>query len=75
MKSPYAIHQKLLASISFFLVYAKAGAICLKHSAFEIELGTEQAKRERCWIAERDGEIAGSVFLVAESKSAANMIF
>jgi hypothetical protein len=26
-----AIHQELLARISFFLVYAKAGEICLKH--------------------------------------------
>jgi DNA-binding MarR family transcriptional regulator/N-acetylglutamate synthase-like GNAT family acetyltransferase len=26
-------------------------------------------KRERCWIAEKDGEIVGSVFLVKKSKS------
>src|SRR4051794_39902277 len=27
------------------------------------------AKKERCWIAERDGEIAGSVFVVKKSKT------
>lgn len=31
------------------------------------------ARRERCWIAEKDGEIAGSVFLVAKSKSVAQL--
>ena len=30
-------------------------------------------ERERCWIAEMDGEIVGSVFLVKQSESAAKL--
>lgn len=33
----------------------------------------EDPKRERCWIAEKDGEIVGSVFLVQKTKTVAKL--
>ncbi|MGE3065632.1 MAG: GNAT family N-acetyltransferase [Hyphomicrobiaceae bacterium] len=34
---------------------------------------SRDAKRERCWIAERDGEIVGSVFLMRQSDAVAKL--
>lgn len=36
-------------------------------------IGKLDSRRERCWIAERDGEIVGTVFLVQKSKSVAKL--
>jgi len=36
-------------------------------------IDTFNPARERCWIAERDGEIVGSIFVVAKSKTVAKL--
>lgn len=36
-------------------------------------IGNFDARRERCWIAEKDGERVGSVFLVKQSKTVAKL--
>ncbi len=36
-------------------------------------IGNYDPERERCWIAEMDGEIVGSVFLVKKSESTAKL--
>jgi DNA-binding MarR family transcriptional regulator/GNAT superfamily N-acetyltransferase len=46
---------------------ALAGEICARF------IKNEDPKRERCWVAERDGEIVGAVFCVARSKTVAQL--
>lgn len=46
---------------------ALVASICVKF------LQKFDPKRERCWIAEKDGEIVGSVFLVKHSKNIAQL--
>ena len=46
---------------------ALVASICVKF------LQKFDAKRERCWIAEKDGEIVGSVFLVKHTKNIAQL--
>ena len=36
-------------------------------------VGRHDSKRERCWIAEKGGEVVGSVFLVSKSKTVAQL--
>src|SRR5438034_3594784 len=45
------------------------------HDALPISHFVQQydAKRERCWIAEQDGQAVGSVFLVERSKTVAQL--
>jgi DNA-binding MarR family transcriptional regulator/N-acetylglutamate synthase-like GNAT family acetyltransferase len=46
-------------------------ALCAEIVAHFIQ--NYDAKRERCWVAEKDGEVVGSVFLVAKSKTVAKL--
>jgi DNA-binding MarR family transcriptional regulator/GNAT superfamily N-acetyltransferase len=60
------------------LLYAQEYGYDEEFEAFTAEIVAKfiqhyDAKRERCWIAEKDGEVVGSVFLVAKSRSTAKL--
>jgi len=51
-------------------VVHRHGAVYAREYGYDEEFN---AKRERCWIAERDGEAVGSVFLVERSQTVAQL--
>ncbi|MBI3515924.1 MAG: bifunctional helix-turn-helix transcriptional regulator/GNAT family N-acetyltransferase [Proteobacteria bacterium] len=60
------------------VLYAEAYGFDERFEALVAEIGARfinrfDPKRERCWIAERDGEIVGSVFLVKQSARTAKL--
>lgn len=60
------------------LLYAQEYGYDEEFEAFTAEIVAKfvqhyDAKRERCWIAEKDSEVVGSVFLVAKSRSTAKL--
>src|ERR1041385_7692282 len=58
-------------------IYAREYGWDEQFEAFVAEIAAKfvrhyNPKRERCWIAEKDGEVVGSVFLVRQSAKTAN---
>jgi DNA-binding MarR family transcriptional regulator/GNAT superfamily N-acetyltransferase len=60
------------------VLYAKEYGLDMRFEAFVARIAADfidhfDARRERCWIADRDGEIVGSVLLVKDSEEIAKL--
>jgi hypothetical protein len=60
------------------LLYAQEHGYDLTFEAFVAQIVSEfiqnyDARQERCWLAEKDCEIVGSIFLVKKSKTIAKL--
>ena len=83
MKVPYLLRPHQLGDMGWIVhrqgvLYGQEYGFDERYEALVAEIVAKfiqnyDPRRERCWIAERDGQIAGSVFLVAESKSTAKL--
>jgi DNA-binding MarR family transcriptional regulator/N-acetylglutamate synthase-like GNAT family acetyltransferase len=81
--APYVLRQPQPGDLGWVVhrhgaVYAREYGYDAQFEALVAEIVAHfvqryDAKRERCWIAEQDGEVVGSVFLVARSKTVAQL--
>ncbi len=82
-KAPYVLRQHQPGDMGWVvyrqgLLYAQEYGYDERFEALAAEIVAKfvqnyDAKRERCWIAEKDGEIVGSVFLIKDSKAVAKL--
>ena len=81
--TPYLLRSPQPGDIGWIIhrhgaLYAREYGLDEQFEALVAEIAAKfiqnfDSKRERCWIAERDGEIAGSVFLVRQSDEVAKL--
>jgi len=81
--APYVLRQPLPGDLGWVVyrhgaVYAREYGYDARFEALVAEIVAHfvqryDATRERCWIAEQDGEVVGSVFLVERSKTVAQL--
>jgi DNA-binding MarR family transcriptional regulator/GNAT superfamily N-acetyltransferase len=83
VRSPYLLRTPQSGDIGWIIhrhgmLYAQEYGWNEEFEALVAEIAAKfiqnfDAKRERCWIAEREGEIVGSVFLVQQSEQVAKL--
>jgi DNA-binding MarR family transcriptional regulator/GNAT superfamily N-acetyltransferase len=82
-KAPYVLRPPQPGDIGWVIhrhgaLYAQEYGYDERFEALVAEIAARfvqryDSKRERCWVAERDGAIVGSVFLVAKSRTVAKL--